>query len=417
MNLDIDEKRKIVEDILESPEFKDSKRFQGLLRYLVEETLAGNTPKEITVGIQFFEKGNSFDPKEDKTVRVYINNLRKKLEHYYLTCNQKQKYRLVIPKGHYEVSFIENRDNENAWVPEIVETGKGNFRNPYIISAIVIAFIAGISISLLLPSSKNSGPNTKNIIWNDFCKADARPTLVLIGDFFFLYEHSDSGGGKFVRDIRINTPEDYKNIIKDDPVFAKKFVQSNFTYLRPSSCWGLSLIIPYLQKIKNGYSLKLASQFTMEDAKTNNIIYIGSFKNLYNLDKILKNFNIDYKLSPAGISVNVRDTIKYFSPQDFKGGNYEKDYAIVTKARGPEGSDIMLLMGFADSGVLEAARFISDPKVIEDNMLGKDTPSSNFTAVIETEGINQSINRAHIKYLSTEEHQKIVLQDMPEKKK
>jgi hypothetical protein len=98
--------RKVVEEILQSPEFKDSKRYQELLQFLVDETLAGRTPKEITLGMQFFGKDAKFDPKEDPTVRVSINNLRKKIEHYYLTQEVPCTLKLDIPKGHYRVEFI-----------------------------------------------------------------------------------------------------------------------------------------------------------------------------------------------------------------------------------------------------------------------------------------------------------------------
>ena len=393
-------KLSVLEEILASPEFKDSKRYQDLLRYLVEETMAGHTPKEITVGIKFFEKGSSFDPKEDTTVRVYINNLRKKLDHYYLTSTVKNPYQLVIPRGHYSVQFIEKKIKEPVHLSDVVPNKSVLFTGKFLVLYLILVFISGIGVTLLFLKFQQPKVAQNNLIWNEFVKPNGRPTLVLIGDFFFLYQRSDSGVGRFIRDPRINTPEDYKQMIKDNPIFAKEYVQSNFTYLRPSSCWGLSYLIPYLQNSPNGFSLKLASQFTMEDAKTNNIIYLGSFKNLYNLQKILQNFNIDYKLSPAGFYVNVHDSVKYFSPIDSKGGNYEKDYSIVAKAQGPEGSTIILLLGFADTGIIEAARFISDPKVIEENFLNSDSSNPYFTAVIETEGINQSINKAHIKYLS-----------------
>jgi len=83
--LDDQTKREILVRILESPQFKDSKRSQELLQYLVDATLANKSPKEITIAMDFFGKDASFDPKEDPTVRVQINHLRKKLDHYYLT--------------------------------------------------------------------------------------------------------------------------------------------------------------------------------------------------------------------------------------------------------------------------------------------------------------------------------------------
>ena len=69
--------RQILADILESPEFKESQRYRELLQFLVEESIAGRSPKETTIGTQIFGKDPSFNSKEDATVRVYINNLGK----------------------------------------------------------------------------------------------------------------------------------------------------------------------------------------------------------------------------------------------------------------------------------------------------------------------------------------------------
>jgi hypothetical protein len=399
--LDNNQKLQVLEEILASPEFKDSKRYQDLLKYLVEETLAGNSPKEITIGIKFFERGNTFDPKEDTTVRVYINNLRKKLEHYYLTCTTPIKNKLIIPKGHYQVEFQEIEQIEE---PPTAENPKSFSQNKTIlIGSFIIVFIVGFLSASLFTGKPPANKTKNNPIWNEFVKPNGRPTLILLGDYFFLFERplQDQTLGRFIRDLRINSPEDFKQLVRSDPAFAKLYVPGNFTYLRPSASWGLNYILPILQNSPNKYSLKLASQFTMDDAKTNNIVFIGSFKNLYNLQKILHLFKIDYKLSPAGFHIVGADSSRFFSPGDFKGGNYEKDYAITAKAQGPEECTMMLLMGFAETGIIEAAKFVSDPETSQKYFSGSESAyNPYFTAVIETEGINQSIMKTHIQYFS-----------------
>lgn len=396
-----EQKLNILAELIASPEFKDSKRFQDLLKYLVGETLAGNAIKEITLGIDFFGKGSGFDPKEDTTVRVYINNLRKKLEHYYLTCTPSIPYELIIPKGHYQVEFKELPAKilpENDSLQKNIPI-KQNFSFIAILS--ILVFIAGFGAAYFIFNKKTDSPKYNSTIWGDFLKPDGRPTLILLGDFYFLYERASDGQlGRFIRDMRINSPEDFKQMVRNDPAFAKQYVQGDFTYLRPSSSWGLATILPIIQQSPKGFSLKLASQFTIDDAKTNNIIYIGSFKNLYSLQKILHIFRIDYNLTPAGFHLDGPDSSLFFSPGNFRGGNYEKDYAVAAKAQGPEGGIIMLLTGFSDSGVIEATHFVMDYKTTDSSFAKNDKiQNSFFTAVIETEGINQSIFKSEIKYL------------------
>ena len=388
----------ILGEILQSPEFKDSKRFQELLTYLVEETLSGKVPKEITIGMQFFSKDSSFDPKEDPTVRVYLNNLRKKLEHYYLTTDSVPVYKLHIPKGHYEVEFTKIDQKEN-----FVRTKKQHRLIILSLSVLLVFLAAFIVIDRAFPSLFRENPLEQNPIWHEFVTPGAKPTLVVRGDFYFLFERGAEGKlGNFVRDLRFNTPEDYRQYIRTNPTFAEKYVQSEFTFLRPSASWSLAEILPVLQHSPNGYSLKLASEFTVEDLKANNIIFIGSFKNLFAVQKFLHIFDIDYQLSPNEFHLKTRgeDSIIVYRPGEMKGGKYEKDYSVLTKGVGPNGSNIMLMLGFADTGVLEAARASVDKsmliKIQTELVKTKISEPFYFTLIVKSEGISQAIFNADI---------------------
>jgi hypothetical protein len=396
--IDDSQKREILSEILESPEFKESKRFQELLVFLVEETLAGRVPKEITIGMQFFGKDASFDPKEDPIVRVYLNNLRKKIEHYYLTAEKPHTYHLSIPKGHYQVEFVEATSKEQLPAKKATSA--------YLVGILLLAavFVAGF-FSHLAIAPRTDPAGLTSPVWSEFVKPSGRPTLVVLGDFYFLFErHADGSMGNFVRDLRINTSDDYKRIIKQDPGFAKRYVQSDFTFLRPSASWGLGQILPIIEHSPSGYALKLASQFTVDDLKSNNIVFIGSFKTLYGLQKFLHIFGIEYTITPASFRVRgeQKDSAQAFSPAELKGGNYEKDFAVIAKGPGPDGSTILLLLGFADSGVIEASRAATDPKMLE-SIRNTFSPTAftnppYFTLVVETEGINQAIFKSEIRH-------------------
>jgi hypothetical protein len=396
--LDSGEKAKILKDILESPEFKDSRRYRELLEYLCRETLAGTTPKELTIGTDFFHKDASFDPKEDPTVRVYLNNLRKKLDHYYLTTETPFSYKLDIPKGRYQVEFVKI-DRKAPEPPEKQRI------SPWI--------IAGVSLLLLtvgyflhdLTRGKSPTPQAFNPIWEEYIRPGGRPTLILLGDFYFLYERTPDGKNRnIVRNININSPDDLKEIVKQDPGFSTRFVQCDFTFLRPSASWGLSQILPVLQNSPNGYSIKLASKFTADDLKSNNIVFLGSVKTLYSLRKLLAGLDIDYHFSPSYFSIlgHGSDSGKTFSPLGIQGGELEEDYAVAAKGPGPDGSTLMLLMGFSDSGVIEASRAVTEAGTVDSiltAMARRPLPHPfNFTLVVHTKGYNQAISSHTISY-------------------
>ena len=104
------EKLKLVDRILASKEFSGSKVYQSYLTYLVHATEEGKSPKEITIAIDVFGKNAAFNPAEDTIVRSHTYTLRKKLDTYYYNEGRNERYRLRIPKGHYEVQILDRHD-------------------------------------------------------------------------------------------------------------------------------------------------------------------------------------------------------------------------------------------------------------------------------------------------------------------
>src|SRR5947209_8196995 len=66
--------------VLNSQEFRSSRRSQEFLRYVVENTLAGKAEslKERTIGIDVYGRPESYDPADDATVRVKAGEVRKR---------------------------------------------------------------------------------------------------------------------------------------------------------------------------------------------------------------------------------------------------------------------------------------------------------------------------------------------------
>ena len=100
--------------ILENDFFQERKVYTKLLNYLVQASLQGITPKEVTIAHEVFNKSADFNPAEDTTVRVHIHKLRKKLDEYYQGEGQADDIRILIPKGHYRVKVVEKIKRENA---------------------------------------------------------------------------------------------------------------------------------------------------------------------------------------------------------------------------------------------------------------------------------------------------------------
>ena len=96
-----------VEKILSSSGFDATERSRRLLRYLVDEALAGRTAriKAYSIGTEVLGRPSSFDPQKDPIVRIEAARLRRDLEHYYLTDGRDDPLMIVIPKGAYVPQF------------------------------------------------------------------------------------------------------------------------------------------------------------------------------------------------------------------------------------------------------------------------------------------------------------------------
>jgi hypothetical protein len=71
--------------ILASRHFDRTTRLSRLLRFIVEQTLAGRAAelKEYPIAIAVFDKPDSFDPRLDAIVRVQAREMRSRLDAYY----------------------------------------------------------------------------------------------------------------------------------------------------------------------------------------------------------------------------------------------------------------------------------------------------------------------------------------------
>lgn len=386
-----------LEEIFNSAEFKKSPRYQELLRFLVNESIAGRSPKEFTIATEVFGKDASFSSKDDPIVRVYVNNLRKKLEHFYLTSNKSYPYHISIPTGHYAVEFV-------ATPPEQQKTRILLLQKKFIsVLSTIGIFALGFFFAHFFVSRTSTSKFPLHV-WNNYIHSTDRQTLIVVGDYFFL--RSIKNPEIYYRDIAINSLDDYRALIRRDPSFAQQYAPSDFTFLRTSAIWGIVPIEELFHNLGKPYSIKLASQFTVDDFKKNNVVFLGSFKTLYKLSQFFPTLGVQYTIVPPSIRVYDarKDTTYTFVPDNLQGGNYERDYAVIIKSMGPDGSNLLFLLGFSESGIILAAQMVCNPNF--DEIVKKLSPSTSlhdythFIMVVHVEGINQAIFDSKVSFFA-----------------
>src|SRR6185295_2536394 len=99
--------REHLERILTSPTFQQGDRLKRFLKFIVLEAVAGRKHelKEYVIGVQVFDKEDTFDPRTDPIVRVQARRLRAKLVRYYREEGRADETVIELPKGGYAPAF------------------------------------------------------------------------------------------------------------------------------------------------------------------------------------------------------------------------------------------------------------------------------------------------------------------------
>ena len=123
------EQRKVLEQLnrlLESHQFKNSRRYPALLRFIVEEALEGRGEflKERLLGVRVFDRPADYDTAADPIVRVTIAEIRKRIAQYYHDEEHDAEIRIELLPGRYAPEFRARRDSHP--VQEAVEPEKGS---------------------------------------------------------------------------------------------------------------------------------------------------------------------------------------------------------------------------------------------------------------------------------------------------
>ena len=105
--------------ILANPLFTSSKRYPGMLRYVVEHAL--NNPaselKERTIGIEVFGREPSYDTNHDPVVRTSAVEIRKRLIQYYHDPARDGELRIELVVGSYIPRFRSPSDTVHTIAP------------------------------------------------------------------------------------------------------------------------------------------------------------------------------------------------------------------------------------------------------------------------------------------------------------
>ncbi len=391
--------RKYLDKILASKEFEGSKIYRAYLSYLVEACSSGKDVKETTIAMDVFGKDSSFNPAEDTIVRSHTYNLRKKLETYYLTEGKDDRYRLKIPKGHYEVTFVPVSQDGSVASRLAAITSNG-----FYILAIVALTILSAYLWLQQRTIERELQRYQTIakddpIWQEYLQSEL-PVLVAPGDHFFFSDFSDEYGEVLgIRHGKVNSMEDletFKRLFPD-----RELRPADEPYFPYHSIWSLPPILSILYSSHITPIMRKSSSISPQMLDEYNIIFVGSIKTLYILRHTLSKSNFRFEISPHKIIYSPPDSVdgQYFETSLHSPGPND-DLVLAVKLPGPAGNAIFIIASFHSLGAPEVASYLTQPatrKYLETLFMKKfDKVPKYFELLFRVTGIDKTAYNTEI---------------------
>lgn len=384
--------QELVERIIASKSFGRSETYANLLRYLVEHTLSGDIPKDTTIGQHLF--GSSAKENYDSAkVRVYIYNLRKKLEKYFEGEGSEEDYSLVIPKGGYKVELSKKISRNNDKLSKRPK--------PFAIIVFLIAVLTTTYFFLFHDKSTHSESFdlvSKSEIWSDIM-GNEKPILIVIGDLIVYQEqNTQSGWSRTIRDPEINSIQQLETYKKSVPDTLSIINDLEYTLITRNSISWIETLTKLFFSQQRSFNTRGISNVQARDLHDHNIIFIG-------MQKTAGLFNNYFRSSQFSFPENdiyVYNDRKY--SQSGKATSYHTDYGFVAKFPGPNNNTIFMFGGLWDTGVSQSLKNFTDSvflKNIESEMRQKfDHIPDHFEVFFEVNGIDYTELNSKIIYLN-----------------
>ena len=369
--------------VLASRHFRQARSLEKFLTFVVNRSLAGETDrlKELSIGIEVFQRPSDFDPRIDTVVRVQAANLRRKLSEYYLEEGLGDRVLIDLPKGHYVPTF-QYRPLQNGLPPEAptssLEEGEAHplfrkepRRRAIPLWVLLLCTIGGLILGILATLGFVAGRNYSSApspmagttrpdpavlpIWEKFLTPDAHNLLAYGAPQFF------ASDGMYIRDVLVNSSEE---VGSGPGTRLARVARDLGISLRPTEIYtgvgeahGINTVSRFFWE--NSFNLQIARSRIVgwQDFKNTNLIFLSSLRFHTLIDGL--GYPTDFQISRDNKLAQILNLRP--SPGEEKAYGPQGDYAIITLWPGKSDSRrILQLSGVTTWATLAAAEYVTD---------------------------------------------------------
>jgi hypothetical protein len=378
-----------MEKLLSDSHFRSSKRYPMLLRYVVEQTLAGNEDslKERTLGVEVFHRTPDYDTSLDSVVRLSAGEVRKRIAQYYQSPDHQKELKIELNPGSYVPVFCWPTEDSEETTPNLAASPAGfasgsqgwKHRAAYWLVGVLAA---GILLTAGVLHWKHSRePSRRSVfeeVWSPLLDSN-RNILICLGESN-LQTSSE-------KTLDLDRP-DNDSVVE---AFADKRDFVPFPDVQ-----SLSRFISLLGKRGHGFSVQSSRSTDYSQLREKPVLLIGAFNNRWTLNRTAALRFRFAGLNSEDKTIWIEDAqhpnshewqINSGDPRSKVG----KDYGIVARfTDDATGQVVMISAGLAGSGTKAAGEFLTDEKSLE--QLAINAPPGwehkNFEAVVSSQVID-----------------------------
>lgn len=383
----------LVERMLASRHFRQTRTLDKFFRHTVTQTLAGEESqlKESLIGREVFHRGENFNPALDAVVRVQAGVLRKKLASYYADEGQAEEIIIELPKGCYVPTFRQRSevvaseacslplgssfDHAEPALPEtlkpvLAEQAKKSRWWQAARGQIAAAFAFGVILTVASmhwfnlgranqwpPAPAGVAAQAQPLLWEKFFEPGATTLLAYGTPQFFQFK------GLYLRDVLVNSPQEVEQSAGLRLASVRKVLNASLDpieiYTGVGEAHGLHTLSRFFWQNGNEIQIARSRLVGWQEVKNANLIFLSSMR-FHTLAEQLDYPN-DFVIKTSGVSGAIMNLHPAAGEQAEYGVQGGESYAVLTLWPGKaENRRILQLSGNTTWGTLAAAEYATD---------------------------------------------------------
>ena len=352
-----------VNSLVNSQTLHSSESLCKLLRYLADQGLQnpGTPVKEYQIATEVFGRPADFDSHLDSTVRVQAGRLRVKLSEYYASEGAHDPVIVELPRGSYSLTL---HPRPNSPKPEVEPSASTPGRGRYVlrnwsVSVIVLSTLLAAAVAALVGTWQNRGRNKPlmgyqpqpgpvafRTFWKGFLSGPEEPWVIFSNAAFV---------GRPETGMRYRQSRDSSELILDH-------------YTGVGEVIAVHELDRVFHLLNRDLRVKRGSLFSLDDAKKNNLIFVGSPAENLSLRDLPVNHEFVFRRAVSGAHKGELSVFNVHpltgEPESFyaspSNAPLSEDYSVIALVPGLDPSQYSLILaGTTTIGTQAAVEFVS----------------------------------------------------------